>query len=126
PVNRELERFYDALFAVLRSPVARDGRWQLLKCRAAWDGNWTCDCFVAFAWEGPGGERWLVAVNYADNQSQCHVRLPFAGLGGRTWRLRDLLGPATYDRDGDDLVRSGLFLDMQPMNYHAFKVSPIS
>jgi glycosidase len=126
PVNRELERFYDALLAVLRSPVARDGRWQLLECRAAWDGNWTCDGFVAFAWEGPGGERLLVAVNYADNQSQCHVRLPFAGLGGRTWRLRDLLGPATYDRDGDDLVRSGLFLDVQPMNYHAFEVSPIS
>jgi hypothetical protein len=126
PVNRELERFYDALLAVLRSPVARDGRWQLLECRAAWDGNWTCDCFVAFAWEGPGGERRLVAVNYADNQSQCHVRLPFADLGGKTWRLRDLLSPAAYDRNGDGLEGTGLFLDMKPMSYHAFEVSPIS
>ena len=29
----------------------------------------------------------LLAVNYAANQSQCYVRLPFADLGGRQWRL---------------------------------------
>ena len=49
----------------------------------AWDGNWTWDCFLAFAWQGAGGERLLVAVNYARNQSQCYVRLPFADLGNR-------------------------------------------
>jgi hypothetical protein len=125
PVNRELERFYDKLLAVLRSPVVRDGRWRLLDCSAAWDGNWTCDCFVAFAWEGPGGERMLVAVNYADHQSQCYVPLPFADLGGKTWRLRDLLGPATYDRDGDGLEARGLFLDMTPRSYHVFDISHI-
>jgi hypothetical protein len=126
PVNLELERFYDRLLAVIKLPVARDGRWQLLDCAAAWEGNWTCDCFVAFAWEGPGGERMLVAVNYAENQSQCHLRLPFADLRGKTWRLRDLLGPASYDRDGDGLERPGLFLDMKPMGYHAFEVSTIA
>jgi hypothetical protein len=97
----------------------------LLECKAAWDGNWTCDCFVAFAWEGPGGERMLVAVNYADNQSQCCVRLPFTDLGGKTWRLCDLLGPAAYDRDGYCLEGQGLFLDMEPMGYHVFDVSQV-
>ena len=126
PVNRSLERFYDGLLAVLRSPAVRDGRWQLLECRAAWDGNWTRDGFVAFAWQGPGGERMVVAVNYAENQGQCYVRLPFADLGGKTWRLRDLLGPATYDRDGDGLETRGLFLDMEPMGYHAFGFSVVS
>ena len=125
PSTGSLEQFYDGLLAVLRSPAVRDGRWQLLECAAAWDGNWTRDGFVAFAWQGPGGERMLVAVNYADNQSQCYVRLPFADLGGKTWRLRDLLGPATYDRDGDGLETPGLFLDMKPMSYHAFEVSRI-
>ena len=123
PVNRDLEQFYDGLLAVLRSPAVRDGRWQLLECAAAWDGNWTCDGFVASAWQGPGGERMVVAVNYAENQGQCYVRLPFADLGGKTWRLRDLLGPATYDRDGDGLETRGLFLDMKPMSYHAFEIS---
>ena len=36
----------------------------------------------------PCGERLLVAVNYAPNQSQCYVRLPFADLGNNPWRLR--------------------------------------
>ena len=63
--------------------------------RPAWDGNWTWDCFLAFAWQGADDERLLVAVNYAPNQSQCHVRLPFADLGNSQWRLKDLLGDAT-------------------------------
>ena len=49
---------------VLRQPAVRDGQWQLLECVPAWEGNWTWDCFLAFAWQGPGGERLLVAVNY--------------------------------------------------------------
>ena len=65
----------------------------------------------------------VVAVNYADNQSQCYVPLPFADLGGKTWRLRDLFGQATHDRDGDGLETRGLFLDMKPMSYHTFEIS---
>jgi hypothetical protein len=124
-VNMELEQFYDKLLAVLRSPVVRDGRWQLLNCAAAWDGNWTYDCFVACAWKGSSGEQMLIAVNYADNQSQCLLQVPFADLAGKTWRLRDLLGMATYDRDGDGLEAWGLFLDMKPMGYHAFEISQV-
>jgi len=96
----------------------------LLVCAPAWDGNWTCERLIAFAWLGPRGERMPIAVNYADNQSQCYVPLPFTDLGGKTWRLRDLLGPATYDRDGDGLETRCLFLDMEPMSYHAFEISP--
>ncbi len=40
--------------------------------------------FVAFSWTGPGPERRLVAVNYADHQSQCYVAMPGAtSTGGR-------------------------------------------
>ncbi len=52
---------------------------------------------MVFGWEGPGGERLLVAVNYAGNQSQCRVRLPFPGLAGSRWRLQDQMTPASYD-----------------------------
>jgi hypothetical protein len=69
---------------------------------------------VAFAWHGPSGERLLVAVNYATNQSQCFVRLPFGDLSGAGWRLDNLLAEDTYDRDGDDLAARGLFLDVAP------------
>jgi len=112
PANETLRPFYERLLTVLRETVVRDGHWQLLECAPAWEGNWTCNCFVAFAWQGPGDGRLLVAVNYAPNQSQCRVRLPFVDLAGSQWRLQDQLGSDTYDRDGNDLQSQGLFLDM--------------
>jgi glycosidase len=123
PVDGELKRFYERLLAVLRQPVVREGRWQLLECIPAWPGNSTADCVVAFAWEGKGGERLLVTVNYAANQSQCYVRLPFTDLGDRQWRLQDQLGSATYDRDGNDLRSRGLYLDVPPWDVAAFALS---
>ena len=103
---------------MLRQPTIRDGRWQLLECRPAWDGNWTWNCFLTFAWESPGKERLLVAVNYAGNQSQCYLRLPFADLGNARYLLKDLLGESAFLRDGSDLQSRGLYLDMAPWQAH--------
>lgn len=110
--DQNLERFYDRLRSVLRLPVVREGQWQLLECMPAWEGNWTADCFLAFAWEGCDSERLLVTVNYAPNQSQCYVRLPFADLAGGAWRLQDQIEDISYDRDGNDLQSRGLYLDV--------------
>jgi hypothetical protein len=120
PIDQELKSFYEKLMTLLHAPVVREGRWQLLDCLAAWDGNWTCECIMAFSWQGPTEKRLLVVVNEAAHQSQCQVRLPFPDLGGRTWRLRDRLGEASYDRDGDSLQSWGLYMDMAPWNYHVF------
>ena len=120
PVNQALAVFYDRLLAVLRRPAVRNGWWQLLECVPAWEGNGTWDGFVAFAWDGPDGERLLVAVNYAPHQGQCFVRLPFTDLASRSWRLVDRIGSATYDRDGDDLRERGLYLDARPWEASAF------
>jgi hypothetical protein len=122
PADQAIRSFYDRLLAVLRRPVVREGRWQLLDCAPAWDGNWTSDCFVAFAWDRSGEDRLLVAVNYAPNQSQCQARLPFADLAGRKWRLQDLLSPASYDWNGNDLQSRGLFLDMRPWGVSVFSL----
>ncbi len=120
PVDQELKPFYDQLLTVLRSPSLLIGNWQMLECSAAWDGNWTHDCMIAFAWNGPGAERWLVVLNYADHQSQCYVRLPYDDLGGRIWRLQDRFGEANYERDGDSLRTLGLFIDLGNWKYHVF------
>lgn len=120
PKNEMIAAFYDRLLAVLRQPIVRDGRWQLLESVPAWEDNWTNDCFVAFGWEGADGERLITAVNYAPNQSQCHVRLPYADLAGRKWLLQDQLGPHGYEWNGDDLQRDGLFLDHAPWQAAVF------
>ena len=123
PTDQQLEQFYDRLLAVLRQPVVRNGQWQLLECVPAWEGNWTWDCFLAFAWHGPDGKRLLVTVNYAPNQSQCYVRPPFADLGHHLWRLEDVLGTATYEREGDDLLVRGLYLDVSPWRASVFSLT---
>src|SRR5262249_15483667 len=120
--DSKLQQFYDRLLAVLRQPTVRDGQWQLLECKPAWEANPTWECFLAYAWQGPGGERLVVTVNYAPNQSQCYVRLPFA-LEGRQWRLQDQLGDACYDRDGTDLQARGLYLDMAPWQAAVYSVT---
>ena len=125
PRDQALERFYDRLLSVLRLPVVREGRWQLVECVPAWDGNWTWDSFLAFAWQGRAGERLLVTVNYAGNQSQCYVRLPFADLAGRSVRFKDLMSPASYDRSGDDVASRGLYLDLPSWGYHVFEITGI-
>jgi Alpha amylase, catalytic domain len=125
PVDQNLRQFYERLLAVLRQSVAREGQWQLLECAAAWDGNWTWDCFLAFGWQDTGGERLLVVVNYAANQSQCYVRLPFSDLGGKQLRLRDELGDAVYDRDGNDLQSRGLYVDAAPWQSSVFSVEAL-
>ena len=123
PVDQPMELFYDRLLAVLRRPVLREGQWQLLECAPAWEGNWTNDCFLAFAWQGPDGERLLAAVNYAPNQSQCYLHLPFADLESGQWRLQDLIGDATHDREGSDLKAVGLYLDLRPWQACVFSLT---
>ena len=122
PAEKTLQQFYDGLLAMLRQPSIRDGDWSLVDCAPAWDGNWTSDCFIAWSWQGVDGQRRLIAVNYADHQSQCHVRLPFMELSSRAVRLKDLTGSAAYERDGNELVSRGLYLDLQPWGFHVFHV----
>ena len=122
PVDATLEAFYSGLLSVLRKRSVREGQWRLLECQPAWAGNWTADCFIAFAWRDNREEWLLAAVNYAANQSQCCVRLPFDELCGGQWRLDDLLGDASYVRDGNELLAKGLYLDIAPWQRHVFSV----
>jgi hypothetical protein len=120
--DKEIKAFYGQLLAVLRKPLMKSGAWQSLDPRPAWDGNGTWDSFVAHSWQGAGGERTLVAVNYSPLPSQCYLSLPFPEIEGRPVRLQDLLSPAAYDRDGNELVGRGLYLDLPPWSYHVFSL----
>ena len=109
--------------AALQHPVFRDGDWRLLECEAAWEHNWTADCFVAWFWKDAAGDRRLVAVNYAANQSQCYVRLPIDDLDGSSVRFASLIGGVGFDRERSDLDARGLYLDMPPWGYYVLGVA---
>ena len=108
------------MLAVLRMPIVKSGEWQWLACQQAWDGNGSWDAFIAHSWRGSGGERMLIVVNYAPYSSQCYLQLPFPEIKDRSVRLNDTLSSARYDRDGNELLERGLYLDMEPWSYHVF------
>ena len=96
PVDTEIEAFYETLLAVLQDPTVQHGEWQSLDCQPAWDGNGSWDSFVAHTWQGCGGERLLIAVNYAPHAGQCYVPLPFPELATCLVQLTDSLSSACY------------------------------
>jgi hypothetical protein len=114
--------FYRRLTACLTRDEVRDGQWQLLDCRSAWEGNPTARQFIAFSWTGPGEKRLLVAINYGPTQGQCFVALGRPDLGGKQILFADLMSAASYQRNGNDLVAHGLYLDLPAWGYHAFLV----
>ena len=120
PVDESLKRFYEWLLLLLRSTTVRDGDWRLAECTPAWDGNWTWEGFIAFAWQCRDA-RLIVVVNYAGNQAQCYVRIPFADLVGRTISLHDRFGGGRYERAGNDLASKGLYVDLPPWGVHVFE-----
>jgi hypothetical protein len=103
----------------------RHGQWQLVDCAPAWEGNESSDAFIAYAWEDSHGARLLIAVNYSDHPSQCYVRLPFGNLADGRWQLNDLLGEASYERDGGELQAAGLYLDIPAWGYHVFELKAL-
>jgi Alpha amylase, catalytic domain len=118
--DKEIQEFYDQLLAVLRMPILKNGDWQWLNCQLAWYGNDSWDSFIPYTWQGSGGERMLVVVNYALHSSQCYLQLPFSEIKDRSVWLNDILSSARYDRHGNELLERGLYLDMEPWSYHIF------
>jgi Alpha amylase, catalytic domain len=124
PVDQDVADFYAALLPLLRDPLVREGAWQLLSCRPAWDGNWTSDSFIAFCWSGQQGERRLIVINYSDHESQCYLSLPWSDLADRNWRFEDRMGLSVYGRQGADLSTRGLYLDLPAWGYNVFDLKP--
>jgi hypothetical protein len=120
-VDPAIVAFYDRLLTVLGRSEVHDGEWTLWSCRSAWEGNATSDDMIVFTWTD-GERRLLAAVNYAPRQGQCWVTLDLPGLEGRTFTLVDLVGDARYERDGNALRGSGLYLDMPAWGHHVFEL----
>lgn len=125
PVNPEIESFYHSLLQLLKKNVVREGKWSLLECVPAWEGNGTWDSFIVFEWQGSGDDPMVVVVNFRPYRSQCYLRLAFTGQNGGQWRIQDTTSDACYDRDWNDLSLAGLYLDLEPWQYHVFEVKRI-
>jgi len=124
PPDPAVQDFYARLLPVLQRPEVQQGQWRLLACEPVWEGHGGGEGVIAYLWQEPGVEQaLLVAVNYSSSQGQCYVRLPRSDWMNRPVVLRDLLGPAVYERHGRELMEPGLYLELPAWGYHLFAVS---
>ncbi len=125
PIDPVIQTFYQKLLACLQLPTLRAGDWQLADCYPAWQDNWSADHFIAFSWRSQEGKRLLVMVNYADQDSQCYLKIPGASdLASGTYQLQDLMSDTVYDRPGDLFLTNGVYFDLPAWGYHAFALHP--
>jgi hypothetical protein len=120
PVDNELFTFYRKLLDELRAPIYQTGKWRLFNLFPAWSSNNSYDHLVAHGW-WEGDDYRLIVVNLTDSQSQAIINLsPWSDMGGHHWRLRDVLNGDDYVRDGEQMVRPGLYVDLAPYQSHIF------
>jgi hypothetical protein len=118
PPDGELAGWYRRLLAAVAGDRVRAGDWRLLEA-SGWPDNQSCRQLVAWSWSGrPGGSRHMVVVNLAGQPAQGRIPLGWPDLPGRGWRLTDLMGQCVYERDGGELVNPGLFVALDPWQYH--------
>lgn len=110
--------FYDALLAAVNRPVFREGQWSLCD-RTGWPDNFSFQNLVAWSWL-KDDERYLIVVNLSDCLSQAQVRIPWPDASGGKWNLIDLPSGAIYERDGNEMLSQGLYVELGPWNYHFF------
>lgn len=122
--DRQVRNFYERLLHELGSPILRLGRWRALEPRPAWEGSQSWQQFVIHRWEGDRRGSRLAVANLGAEPGQCYVTLDLTHLRRRQVLLRDLLSPARYERDGDELREQGLYLDMAPYQAHLFAIEP--
>jgi hypothetical protein len=121
PVDPELRAFYKRLLQAVNAPVFPDGQWQLCQ-RTGWPDNQSCQNLVAWVWVKDDDRR-LIVVNLSESAVQARVQVPWEDLRGQTWRLRDALSDASYERNGDEMVAPGLYVEMGPWEGNVFQCS---
>jgi hypothetical protein len=114
-----LQAFYDKLLAAIHAPVFHDGEWKLCGC-SGWPDNPSFQNLVVWSWIKDNDRR-LIVVNLSDQAVQARVQLPWEDIRGVTWRLTDLLSDSSYDRDGDEMASSGLYVELGPWSYCFFQ-----
>jgi hypothetical protein len=114
--DSSLQAFYGKLLEGLGTGDWLDGTWRLCES-SGWPGNRSYLNLVSWCWHGQTSRR-LIVVNLSDAPAQGQVRLPWEELKDRRWRLRDFFTSALYERDGDELVEVGLYVDLPAWGHH--------
>jgi hypothetical protein len=119
PADLDLQAFYRRLLAAMNTDTLRSGEWRLCEGRG-WPDNQTFLNLVAWCWRR-AREKYLVVVNLSGARSQGQVKVPWDELKDISCRLTDLFTGAVYERKGEEMLDSGLYVDLEAWGFHFLK-----
>jgi len=119
PFDRDLYGFYIRLLEAVNRAAFHSGEWALCS-RTGWPDNASFQNLVAWTW-ALAGEFYLIVVNLSDCSVHARVQVSWPDVGAATWHLVDLLSDSIYERDGDEMLSPGLYVDLGPWGYHFFQ-----
>lgn len=115
-----LTALYERLLQATREPVFANGTCQMCTLEG-WPDNQSCVQLVAWARSSAGGRR-LVVVNLAPQPAQARLRWPWPDERGTRVQLTDLLSRAQHERELDELLGPGLYVELPPWGAHVLSV----
>lgn len=116
PVNQSLQIFYGKLLKSIDRPTFREGQWSQCDCMG-WPDNASYQNLLAWTWQREG-ELYLIAVNLNDQAVQARIVVAWPELGGGPCLFTDAFSGGRYEREGDELMRPGLYVELGPWGYH--------
>jgi len=120
PLDGRLKGFYSRLLKVTRTPVMREGRWELCGI-TGWPDNPTCASLLAWDWV-LGPQRRLVVINFSDRPAQGLVKPNGLESGPGELELADLMGGGEFRVKLRDAAGEGIYVDLGPWGYHVMSV----
>ena len=114
--DASLQKFYAELLESINRPVFREGAWALCE-KTGWPDNPSYQNILAWTWTG-GGDRSLIVANLSDRPAQARIHFGQPDFSGRTLDLTDRISSVRYRRAGDEILSSGLFVDLPPWGCH--------
>lgn len=117
PQDAALAAFYAQLLRETSLEPFRSGQWQLHPV-TGWPDDQTCESMLCWSWTA-GAQQALIVINYAAHPSQglVHCAVPEQPL-----RLTDSFSGLTLSRDGGEILRDGLYVSLEPWQFHFFRV----
>jgi hypothetical protein len=120
PVDKDLEAFYTTLSAAINHPLFHDGEWNLLD-RSGWPDNARFQNLLAWGWH-TDNDRYIIAANLSDSAAQALIHIPWAEH--QTWDMTDVFTNTTYKRNGDEIAKHGLYVELTAWGFHFLHCAP--
>ncbi|MEI6456641.1 MAG: alpha-amylase family glycosyl hydrolase [bacterium] len=120
-LNGGLRTFYEKLLNIVSGEVFHSDTWRKCEC-SGWPDNPEYKNLLAWLWKGRN-EYFLAAINFCGNETHGKVCLGLEEMEGQQWQLDDLLSGERYERDGNELTSSGLYVGLPPWGFHFFRIT---